>query len=117
MRARAIMFIQVTQPLRVIANSKKYCEDKEPSQLDVAPFWCRAHKESVKLWSDPSSLFDRNYNIFDGINNSVTASINRFQQQFKVEIQLDYLFGVPRTMYRSVFDALGMDTILEQVRT
>lgn len=105
------MFVQVTQPLRVVANSKKYCEGKAPSQLDVAPLWCRAYEESIKLMDEPSCLFNPEFNIFAGINNSITDSIKRFRQKRKVKEQLDSLFG-NQTMYSSVFDILEMESLI-----
>ena len=37
MRARAIMFLQVSQPLRVACKSAGYVDGRAPSQLDIAP--------------------------------------------------------------------------------
>ena len=93
LKARAIMFVQVTQPIRVAVNSKKYAGGQDPSQLDVAPFWCRAYDESIKLRDDPSCLFNRDYNIFAGMNNAIAESISKFRKQQKVAEQLNSLLG------------------------
>ena len=79
LRARAIMFIHISQPLRVATNCKKYCGGKEPTQLDVAPLWVRAYDECKKLMVDPSPLLNRRYNIFEGMDSVITDTINKYR--------------------------------------
>ena len=56
MRARSIMFLQVSQPLRVACKSAGYVEGLAPSQLDIAPVWCRLMKEVDRMIEDPRLL-------------------------------------------------------------
>ena len=114
LRARAIMFIHITQPLRVAANCKKYCEGKDPTQLDVAPLWVRAYNECKKLMADPSPLLNRHYNIFEGMDSIITDTINKYRTAQRHAPMLDSIFGVP-SIYRSVYDALQMHTLFSVV--
>ena len=117
LRARAIMFVQISQPLRVAANCKKYCGGNEPTQLDVAPLWVRAYNECRKLSEDPSPLLNRHYNIFEGIDSVITETIEKYRTAKRNAPMLDSVFGVPDCMYREVFESLQMHTLVSTTDT
>ena len=79
MRARAIMFLQVSQPLRVACKSAGYVVGQAPSQLDIAPVWCRLVEEVDRMIEDPSMLLDRTYNVFHGMSGPMAQSIDRYR--------------------------------------
>ena len=108
LRCRAILFIQISQPIRAACNCNDYGGGRAPSQLDVAPVWCRVYEEVLKFQEDPSILLDREYNIFAGMHPTITATTKRYREHRRTAPMLDSLFG-RNTMYdsvRSLMDSL-----------
>ena len=92
MRARAIMFLHVSQPLRVACKSSGYVDGRAPSQLDIAPVWCRLLQEVDRLIDNPRLLLQKTYNVFDGMSDSMTESINRYRTNVRSSDMVDKVF-------------------------
>ena len=92
MRARAIMFIHISQPLRVACKSSSYVEGKVPSQLDIAPVWCRLMKEIERLLANPGLLLSPSYNVFEGMSSPMVASIERYRTNTKSSAMVEKIF-------------------------
>ena len=88
------MFLHVSQPLRVACKSSGYVEGRAPSQLDLAPVWCRLIKEVDRLIDDPSLLLSPSYNVFDGMSDAMTRSIERYRTNTRASaMSLSRLLG------------------------
>ena len=59
-RARAIAFIQIQQPLRVSTKSNKYGGGKAPSQAKMLPVWQRMVEVAERMETDPEFLLNGN---------------------------------------------------------
>ena len=79
LRARAIIFIQMQQPLRVATKSSKYGGGKAPSQAHMLPVWNRLLDEAKRIEEDPTFLFDINYFVLDEISPIITGSCERYR--------------------------------------
>ena len=106
------MFVQVSQPLRVGANSLDYGGGKAPTQLDVAPLWVRAYEECIKWQNDPTILVDQNYDVFAGINNAVSESIKRYRMSTRTAPMMGTLFLGTNSLYSSTYTCLGFDLLV-----
>ena len=80
LRARAIAFIQIQQPLRVATKSNKYGGGKAPTQSHMLPVWKRLMDVAQRVEEDPEFLLDMNYFIFDQVSDVITGSCKRYRE-------------------------------------
>ena len=80
LRARAIAFIQIQQPLRVATKSNKYGGGKAPTQSHMLPVWQRLLDVTHRMEDDPEFLFDIDYFIFDDVSDVITGSCKRYRE-------------------------------------
>ena len=92
MRARAIVFLHVSQPLRVACKSSGYVSGRVPSQLDIAPVWCRLLNEVDRMIDNPSLLLDPSYNVFVGVSDEMTRSIERYRTNVRASVMVSKVF-------------------------
>ena len=80
LRARAIAFIHIQQPLRVATKSNKYGGGKAPKQEHMLRIWQRLLQVTQEMERDPEFLLDPNYFVFDDISESITSSCKRYRE-------------------------------------
>lgn len=80
LRARAIAFIQLQQPLRVATKSNKYGGDKAPKQDHMLPIWTRMMAVANDMERDPEFLFDMNYFVFNDVSVTITATCKHYRE-------------------------------------
>lgn len=116
MRARAIMFLHVSQPLRVACKSSGYVDGRVPSQLDIAPVWCRLLKEVDRLLDNPSLLLSRTYNVFEGMSSAMTESIERYRSNTKASCMVEKVFQPTTWLDDETLLVLKADVMAMKVR-
>lgn len=88
LRARAIAFIHLQQPLRVATKSNKYGGGKAPKQSHMLSIWQRLMQVSQDMARDPEFLFDSDYFVFDGVSTIISDSCKHYRES-KVCITLE----------------------------
>ena len=93
LRARAVMFVHVQQPLRVASKSSVANGGKPPSQYQMGVVWQHLHRASILFENDPDMLMSRDYNVFAGVGDaSVSDTTERYRRcQAKSEM-IEFLF-------------------------
>lgn len=116
MRARAIMFLHVSQPLRVACKSSGYTDGRAPSQLDIAPVWCRLLEEVDRMIDNPSLLLDPTYNVFEGMSTKMTQSIERYRNNIKTSAMVNKVFAPAEWLDDETLLVLKADAMAIKVR-
>ena len=80
LRARAIAFIHIHQPLRVSTKSNKYGGGKAPKQAHMLPIWQRLLQVAQDMQRDPEFLLTPDYFVFDDISGSITNSCKHYRE-------------------------------------
>lgn len=79
LRARAIAFIQIQQPLRVASKSNKFGGGKRPSQAHMLPVWQKLFEVAERMENDPEFLLDSDYFIFDDVSTDISRSCSHYR--------------------------------------
>ena len=116
LRARAIMFLHVSQPLRVACKSSGHVEGQAPSQLDIAPVWCRLLEEVERLIEDPSVLLRPDYNVFEGMSHNITQSIQKYRNNTTNSIMVAKVFETVESLDEETLLVLKADAMAMKVR-
>ena len=87
LRARAIAFIHIQQPLRVATKSNKYGGGKPPTQAHMLKIWQRLMDVANEMERNPEFLLDADFFVFDAVSESITSSCKRYRKS-KVSMNL-----------------------------
>ena len=88
LRARAIAFVHLQQPLRVATKSSKYGGGKAPKQSHMLSIWQRLMQVARDMERDPEFLLDPDYFVFDDVSTIISTSCKHYRES-KVCIALE----------------------------
>ena len=80
LRARAIAFIQIQQPLRIATKSNKYGGGKAPKQKHMLSIWQQLMVVAERMENNPEFLLNSGYFIFDSVSDIITESCKHYRE-------------------------------------
>ena len=99
LRARAIVFIQLLQPLRVSTKSNKYGGGKAPKQTHMVKIWQRLMTMARSMEDDPQFLFDLDFFVFDDVSATISQSCRHYRETKSNSPMVEKLFSVHEDTY------------------
>ena len=93
LRARAIAFIQVMQPLRVATKSNKYGGGKAPKQAHLVDVWKKLVNVAERMEINPEFLFNEELFVLDSVSPAITASCAHYRQTKRNSPMVEKLFS------------------------
>ena len=94
LRARAIVFIQLLQPLRVSTKSNKYGGGKAPKQAHMVNIWQRLLDMARRMEDDPQFLFDLDFFVFDDVSTTISQSCKHYRETKANSPMVEKLFSM-----------------------
>ena len=106
LRARAIVFIQLLQPLRVSTKSNKYGGGKAPKQAHMVEIWQRMLAMARRMEDDPEFLFDLDFYVFDDVSATISASCKHYRETKSNSPMVEKLFSMHEDTYEHTVNLL-----------